>query len=111
LCRTLTYLTITTHNGNLTNFHTLRDRLVSDGAIFQSTSDSEVILHLLARSRKAKVVDRFIDAMVLNGDAASVKAGLRRHFAAGATHVCIQPVTEDGDTASRDAMLKALADT
>jgi len=51
------------HNGNLTNFHTLRDRLVSDGAIFQSTSDSEVILHLLARSRKAKVVDRFIDAI------------------------------------------------
>jgi amidophosphoribosyltransferase len=51
------------HNGNLTNFHTLRDKLVSDGAIFQSTSDSEVILHLLARSRKAKVVDRFIDAI------------------------------------------------
>jgi len=55
--------------------------------------------------------DRFIDAMVLNGDAATVKAGLRRHFDAGATHVCIQPVTEDGDTAARDAMLKALADT
>ena len=55
--------------------------------------------------------DRFIDAMVLNGDAASVKAGLRRHFDAGATHVCIQPVTDDGDTAARDAMLKALADT
>jgi len=51
------------HNGNLTNFHTLRNRLVSDGAIFQSTSDSEVILHLLARSRKAKFVDRFIDAL------------------------------------------------
>ena len=51
------------HNGNLTNFHTLRDRLVSDGAIFQSTSDSEVILHLLARSRKARFVDRFIDAI------------------------------------------------
>ncbi|MFN3859222.1 MAG: amidophosphoribosyltransferase [Caulobacter sp.] len=51
------------HNGNLTNFHTLRERLVSDGAIFQSTSDSEVILHLIARSRKAKFVDRFIDAI------------------------------------------------
>jgi hypothetical protein len=55
--------------------------------------------------------DRFIDAMVLHGDAASVKAGLRAHFTAGATHVCIQPVTEDGDTAHRDAMLAALADT
>ncbi|QUD90649.1 amidophosphoribosyltransferase [Phenylobacterium montanum] len=51
------------HNGNLTNFLTLRERLVSEGAIFQSTSDSEVILHLIARSRKARVVDRFIDAL------------------------------------------------
>ena len=44
--------------------------------------------------------DRFIDAMVLSGDAEAVKAGLRAHFDAGATHVCIQPVTEDGDTAA-----------
>ncbi|MGH6996857.1 MAG: amidophosphoribosyltransferase, partial [Phenylobacterium sp.] len=51
------------HNGNLTNFLTLREQLVAEGAIFQSTSDSEVILHLLARSRKAKFVDRFIDAL------------------------------------------------
>jgi amidophosphoribosyltransferase len=51
------------HNGNLTNFLTLRERLVNEGAIFQSTSDSEVILHLLARSRKAKIIDRFIDAV------------------------------------------------
>jgi amidophosphoribosyltransferase len=51
------------HNGNLTNFRHLRDRLVGEGAIFQSTSDSEVILHLLARSRKARIVDRFIDAI------------------------------------------------
>ena len=51
------------HNGNLTNFLQLRQRLVAEGSIFQSTSDSEVILHLLARSRKIKVVDRFIDAL------------------------------------------------
>ncbi|MDR3509533.1 MAG: amidophosphoribosyltransferase [Caulobacteraceae bacterium] len=51
------------HNGNLTNFLTLRERLVAEGAIFQSTSDSEVILHLIARSRKARVIDRFIDAL------------------------------------------------
>ena len=51
------------HNGNLTNFLTLREQLVAEGAIFQSTSDSEVILHLVARSRKARMVDRFIDAL------------------------------------------------
>ncbi|MBA4803093.1 MAG: amidophosphoribosyltransferase [Brevundimonas sp.] len=51
------------HNGNLTNFKYLHSQLVSEGAIFQSTSDSEVILHLIARSRKAKIVDRFIDAI------------------------------------------------
>lgn len=51
------------HNGNLTNFLTLRQQLTKDGAIFQSTSDSEVILHLIARSRKTKIVDRFIDAI------------------------------------------------
>jgi amidophosphoribosyltransferase len=51
------------HNGNLTNFLTLREQLVAEGAIFQSTSDSEVILHLLARSRRARFIDRFIDAL------------------------------------------------
>src|SRR5712675_1793308 len=51
------------HNGNLTNFLTLRDQLVADGVIFQSTSDSEVILHLIARSRKSRFVDRFVDAL------------------------------------------------
>jgi len=51
------------HNGNLTNFLTLREQLVSKGAIFQSTSDSEVILHLIAHSRRGKIIDRFIDAL------------------------------------------------
>jgi probable F420-dependent oxidoreductase len=55
--------------------------------------------------------DSFIDQMVLWGDADTVKAGLRTHFAAGATHVAIQPVHAAGDTAGRDAMLAALADT
>src|SRR6516165_4453829 len=40
------------HNGNLTNALTLRESLIRDGAICQSTSDTEVILHLVARSRK-----------------------------------------------------------
>ena len=54
--------------------------------------------------------DRFIDAMVLWGDAAEVKRKLRAHFDAGAMHVCIQPVHADGDFAARDAMLQALTD-
>lgn len=51
------------HNGNLTNFMFLRTKLVAEGAIFQSTSDSEVILHLIARSRSIKIIDRFIDTL------------------------------------------------
>ncbi len=52
------------HNGNLTNGLTLRRELVKQGAICQSTSDTEVILHLVARSRHARFVDRFIDALL-----------------------------------------------
>ncbi|MGD9803706.1 MAG: amidophosphoribosyltransferase [Hyphomicrobiaceae bacterium] len=52
------------HNGNLTNALTLRDELVSSGAICQSTSDTEVILHLISRSKKRRIVDRFIDALL-----------------------------------------------
>jgi amidophosphoribosyltransferase len=51
------------HNGNLTNGLTLRRQLVREGAICQSTSDTEVILHLVARSRKNRFIDRFIDAL------------------------------------------------
>src|SRR5262249_25778572 len=51
------------HNGNLTNSRALREALVDDGAIFQSTSDTECVLQLIARSRRAKPVDRFIDAL------------------------------------------------
>lgn len=51
------------HNGNLTNAVTLRNELVRKGAIFQSTSDTEVLLQLVARSSGAHVVDRVIDAL------------------------------------------------
>ena len=51
------------HNGNLTNFRALHSQLVAEGSIFQSTSDSEVILHLVARSRKGSMEARFIDAL------------------------------------------------
>src|SRR5690349_2950514 len=51
------------HNGNLTNARTLRTELQHDGAIFQSTSDTEVIIHLAARSLYKPVVDKLVDAL------------------------------------------------
>lgn len=51
------------HNGNLTNATALRRELIRRGAIFQSTSDTEVIIHLVATSAQPTLVDRFIDAL------------------------------------------------
>ncbi len=51
------------HNGNLTNASTIRKQLVAEGSIFQSTMDTEVIIHLIATSKKTKVIDRIVDAM------------------------------------------------
>lgn len=51
------------HNGNLTNSRSLRRQLVDRGAIFQSTMDTEVILHLVSRSDKARIMERFVDAL------------------------------------------------
>ncbi len=51
------------HNGNLTNFHSIRDRLLDDGALFQSTIDSEVIVHLIARSRESTPDAQIADAL------------------------------------------------
>lgn len=51
------------HNGNLTNAKKLRDELVNEGAIFQTTSDTEVILHLIARSRLDNQVDQIKEAV------------------------------------------------
>lgn len=51
------------HNGNLTNATTLRNELIKRGAIFQSTMDSEVIIHLIALSEKITLEDKIIDAV------------------------------------------------
>ena len=51
------------HNGNITNGLTLRRELISQGAICQSTSDTEVILHLVSRSKKSRIIDRYIDSL------------------------------------------------
>jgi amidophosphoribosyltransferase len=51
------------HNGNLVNADALRNELVSQGAIFQSGSDTEVVLHLYARSKARNVEDAVVDAV------------------------------------------------
>ena len=51
------------HNGNLTNASMLRKKLVNDGSIFQTTSDTETILQLVARSKRVPMVDKIIDAL------------------------------------------------
>src|SRR5947209_6611085 len=51
------------HNGNLTNGLALRRQLVRDGALMQSTTDTEVILHLVARAKRNRFIDRFIEGL------------------------------------------------
>lgn len=51
------------HNGDLTNASKLRKELTAQGSIFQSTGDTETIIHLVALSRKANVFDRVVDAL------------------------------------------------
>ena len=51
------------HNGNLTNGLTLRRELVKNGAMMQSTTDTEVILHLVAHSKRNSFIDRYIEAL------------------------------------------------
>ncbi len=51
------------HNGNLTNAQDIRNRLVQEGAIFQTDSDSEVIIHLIARSRHDTIEGQIDDAL------------------------------------------------
>jgi amidophosphoribosyltransferase len=51
------------HNGNLTNGLTLRRELVREGAICQSTTDTEVVLHLVALSKRTRFVESFVDAI------------------------------------------------
>lgn len=51
------------HNGNLTNAELLRERLINEGSIFQTSSDTEVILHLIAKSRQADLIGQVKDAL------------------------------------------------
>lgn len=51
------------HNGNLTNARALRSRFINEGVLFQSTSDTEMILHLISHSKKETEIERILDAM------------------------------------------------
>ncbi|MGK7346354.1 MAG: amidophosphoribosyltransferase [Candidatus Nitrospinota bacterium M3_3B_026] len=51
------------HNGNLINAGSIRSRLEEEGSIFRSTMDSEVIIHLIAKSRKRRLQDRVVEAL------------------------------------------------
>ena len=51
------------HNGNLTNSISIRNKLVEDGAIFYTTSDTETIVKLIAKSKRSKTIDKIIDAI------------------------------------------------
>ena len=51
------------HNGNLTNSISLRNKLVEDGAIFYTTSDTETIVQLIAKSKRPKTIDKVVDAI------------------------------------------------
>ena len=51
------------HNGNLSNANYLRKELVKNGAIFQTTSDTETIVQLIAKSKRIKIVDKITDAL------------------------------------------------
>jgi amidophosphoribosyltransferase len=51
------------HNGNITNAPEIRKRMEEEGTIFQSTSDTEIILHLIARSRKASLLDAIAETL------------------------------------------------
>ena len=51
------------HNGNLTNSISIRNKLVEDGAIFYTTSDTETIVKLIAKSKRSKTIDKIVDAI------------------------------------------------
>ena len=51
------------HNGNLCNAIHLRNKLVKNGSIFQTTSDTEVIVQLIAKSKRSKIIDKIIDTL------------------------------------------------
>ncbi|WEX87589.1 amidophosphoribosyltransferase [Sinorhizobium garamanticum] len=80
------------HNGNFTNGLTQRRQLIADGAICQSTSDTEVVLHLIARSKQTSSSDRFIDAIRQMEGGYSMLAMTRTKLIAARDPIGIRPL-------------------
>ncbi len=80
------------HNGNFTNGLTMRRMLIADGAIFQATSDTEVVLHLIARSKQTSSSDRFIDAIRQMEGGYSMLAMTRTKLIAARDPIGIRPL-------------------
>ena len=80
------------HNGNISNAGHLRAELVNKGAIFQSTSDTEVIIHLVATSRFPKMLDKLVDALRMVEGAYSLIVMTPRGMAACRDPLGIRPL-------------------
>lgn len=80
------------HNGNISNARHLRDELVAKGSIFQSTSDTEVIIHLVATSRYTGMLDKLIDALGQVEGAYSLIVMTPRGMMAGRDPLGIRPL-------------------
>jgi len=80
------------HNGNISNAGHLKRDLVQRGAIFQSTSDTEVIIHLVATSRFKSMLDRFVDALRLVEGAYALIVTTPRGMAACRDPLGIRPL-------------------
>ena len=80
------------HNGNISNAQHLRNELVTKGSIFQSTSDTEVIIHLVATSRFKSMLDKLVDALRLVEGAYSLIVMTPRGMAACRDPLGIRPL-------------------
>ena len=80
------------HNGNFTNGLTMRRQIIATGGICQSTSDTEVVLHLVARSRHTSTSDRFIDAIRQMEGGYSMLAMTRTKLIAARDPIGIRPL-------------------
>lgn len=80
------------HNGNLTNASRLRKQLISEGAIFQSTMDSEIFIHLIATSKFKKVTERIVDALKQVEGAYSLVALTQKKLIAARDPLGVRPL-------------------